>query len=128
LAMMQGKEQKFVSVLVRLSPIPFGLQNGFFALTDISFRDFFLSTWIGLLPFQVLWTHLGTTLRNLSKISSGEEGLTMWQQVSMASQVVMALALLIYFCHLSKKVNIRDTNSGPELDLEKGNLSVSITA
>jgi len=123
LAMMQGKDKKFVTVLARLSPIPFGLQNGFFALTDISFRDFFLSTWIGLLPFQIVWTHLGTTLHNLSKISNGEVELSVWQQISMGIQVLMAVILLAYFYYLSKKINRKDEESGPELDLEKGNLS-----
>jgi len=128
LAMMQGKDQKFVTVLARLSPIPFGLQNGFFALTDISFRDFFLSTWIGLLPFQVVWTHLGTTLRNLSMISSGEMQLTMWQQLSLGLQVVMTILLVGYFWYLSRKLNVKEEDTtGPELDLEKGHLSVITT-
>jgi len=111
LAMMQGKDQKFVTLLARLSPIPFGLQNGFFALTDISFRDFFLSTWLGLLPYQVIWTHLGTTLRNISKISSGEVELSLWQQISMVVQVAVAFVLVAYFWYMSRKMNIKEEDT-----------------
>jgi uncharacterized membrane protein YdjX (TVP38/TMEM64 family) len=107
LAVMQGKDSKFVTVLARLSPLPFGLQNGFFALTDISFRDFFLSTWLGLLPYQVIWTHLGTTLRNLSKISTGDMELSFWQQLSMVVQIGVTFGLIAYFWYMTRKLNIK---------------------
>jgi len=102
--LFQSKKYKMVSVLARLAPIPFGLQNSFFALTDISFKEYFLSTWIGLLPFQVIWTHLGTTLRNLHKISSGEFELDFWQKLSLFIQLVVAILLLVYFVILSRRM------------------------
>jgi len=102
--LFQSKKYKMVSVLARLAPIPFGLQNSFFALTDISFKEYFLSTWIGLLPFQVVWTHLGTTLRNLQKIGTGEFELDFWQRLSLLVQLVVAILLLLYFVVLSRKM------------------------
>jgi len=102
--MFQSGQYKMVSVLARLAPIPFGLQNSFFAMTDISFKEYFLSTWIGLLPFQVVWTHLGTTLRNVQKIGTGEFELDFWQQMSIMIQVVVAVLLIIYFVVLSRKI------------------------
>jgi len=121
LAVMQGKDQKFVTLLARLSPLPFGLQNGFFALTDISFKDFFLSTWLGLLPYQVIWTHLGTTLRNLGKISSGEVELSLWQQISMVVQIAVSFVLVAYFWYMSRKLNIKqeDGLSQSEISLKE---------
>jgi hypothetical protein len=94
---------------------------------------------LGLLPFQIVWTHLGTTLRNLSKISTGEVELSLWQQISMAVQVLMAIALLGYFYYLSRKINMKqeDTTDGvdnielhpttQQIDLEKGNSASTIT-
>jgi len=102
--LFQSKKYKMVSVLARLAPIPFGLQNSFFAITDISFKEYFLSTWIGLLPFQVVWTHLGTTLRNLQKIGTGEFELDFWQRLSLFIQLVVAILLVIYFVILSRKM------------------------
>jgi uncharacterized membrane protein YdjX (TVP38/TMEM64 family) len=119
--LIQSREHKLVSYLARLSPIPFGLQNSFFALTDISFRDYTLSTWIGLLPFQVVWTQMGTTLRNLSKIGSADVELDFWQKVSVFIQVVVSLLLMGYFYYVSKKIK-REEEESVELieDVELG--------
>lgn len=120
--LFQSKKYKMVSVLARLAPIPFGLQNSFFAMTDISFKEYFLSTWIGLLPFQVVWTHLGTTLRNLQKIGTGEFELDFWQRMSLLIQLVVAILLVLYFIVLSRKMKeITDTTtheSGTTADME----------
>jgi len=119
--MLQGKNQFIVTLITRMAPIPFGLQNSFFALTDISFRDYMFSTWIGLLPFQIIWTHFGTTLRNLSKISSGEIGLTFWQKSSLFLQVVLLLSLLAYFFVLSKRMRSKqDQEENDCFDIEQG--------
>lgn len=56
-----------------------------------------------MLPFQILWTHFGTTLRNLSKIGTGQVHFDFWQKVSLVFQLAMTFGLLIYFWHLSKK-------------------------
>jgi len=115
--LFQSKKYKMVSVLARLAPIPFGLQNSFFALTDISFKEYFLSTWIGLLPFQVVWTHLGTTLRNLHKISSGEFELDFWQKMSIFIQLVVAILLLLYFVILSRRMKeVTATHDGEDIE------------
>eukprot|EP01114_Cavostelium_apophysatum_P015324 TRINITY_DN4145_c0_g1_i1.p1 TRINITY_DN4145_c0_g1~~TRINITY_DN4145_c0_g1_i1.p1 ORF type:complete len:369 (+),score=53.42 TRINITY_DN4145_c0_g1_i1:148-1254(+) len=106
--LLQGKNQYIVTFLVRLAPIPFGLQNSFFALTSISFRDYFISTFIGLLPCQLVWTHLGTTLRNLSKITSGEVELSFWQYTSLVLQVVILVSLVAYFVIISRKMKERE--------------------
>jgi uncharacterized membrane protein YdjX (TVP38/TMEM64 family) len=120
--LFQSKKYKMVSVLARLAPIPFGLQNSFFAMTDISFKEYFLSTWIGLLPFQVVWTHLGTTLRNLQKIGTGEFELDFWQRLSLLIQLVVAILLVLYFLVLSRKMKeITDSTtheSGTTVEME----------
>jgi len=132
---LQAKENKMVSLMARLSPIPFGLQNSFFALTEISFQDFLFSTWLGLLPFQILWTYLGTTLRNISKISSGELELDGWQKASLVLQLVVAVGLTVYFGYLLRQLKEEQKMKGKqsvipifgqsvkeENDIEMGNL------
>jgi len=120
--LIQSREHRLVSYLTRLSPIPFGLQNSFFALTDISFRDYMLSTWIGLLPFQVVWTQMGTTLRNLSKIGNADVELDFWQKVSVFVQVVVSVLLMGYFYYISKKIKREEEEESVELleDVELG--------
>jgi len=108
--LLQGDNQWLVLFLARMAPIPFGLQNCFFALTNISFRNFILSTFIGLLPFQVVWTHLGTTLRHLGKITSGELEMSFWQKLSLFLQLVVVIALIAYFFVLSKKMKQKQSS------------------
>jgi len=92
-----------VTLLARWAPIPFGLQNIFFVLADIPFRDFFFVTWIGLLPLQILYTYFGATLRSLSKIASGEAELDDMQKISIVFQIVVIVGLVSYFVYLSKR-------------------------
>jgi len=125
--LLQSREHKLVAVLARLSPVPFGLQNSFFAVTDISFRDYFFSTLIGLLPFQILWTHMGTTLRSLSKIGTEEIEFDIYQKVSMAFQIVVAIALLGYFYYMSKKLeaeSIKENSNDIKLNINNASMNV----
>lgn len=122
--LLQGDNQFLVTFLIRMAPIPFGLQNSFFAMTSISFRDYFMSTFIGLLPCQIIWTHLGTTLRNLSKINSGELELTAFQKLSLAFQILILFVLVGYFMILSKRMKEKDNqemNNRDDLELQNVN-------
>jgi len=118
LSMLKTKSgHKTVTFLARLSPIPFGLQNSFFALTDISYRDYVLSTFMGLLPFQIVWTHLGTTLRNIRKLTSGEMEFTTFQRVSLVFQIGIVFVIILYFWYLSRKMR-RAEAMGETLDYD----------
>jgi uncharacterized membrane protein YdjX (TVP38/TMEM64 family) len=72
--------QGFLIVLLcRLSPIfPFNLLNYTFGLTKVSFRDYVLASWLGMLPGTVLYVYLGTTLKSLADLAAGkvEGGIT----------------------------------------------------
>jgi len=87
------KENRLICFMMRLSPIPYGLQNSLFAVTDISYQKFIFSTWIGLLPFQLLWTHFGTTMASLS---SEENNVSTSQIFSLMFQLFVMAALFWY--------------------------------
>lgn len=57
-----------VVMLTRLTPIPFGLQNGLFALTNMSIYKCLVASLIGLLPTQTLNTYIGSSLRTMEDI------------------------------------------------------------
>ncbi|XP_057291510.1 transmembrane protein 64-like [Hydractinia symbiolongicarpus] len=57
-----------VVVLTRLTPIPFGLQNGLFAITNMSVCKCLLASFIGLLPTQALNAYMGSTLRTMEDV------------------------------------------------------------
>jgi hypothetical protein len=96
-------------------------------LADIPFKDFFLVTWLGLLPLQILYTYFGATLRNLSEIASGEVELDHMQKLSLVLQVVVIIALVAYFVYLSRKMkrlqeeklkSERETNVSSHMELQ----------
>ena len=67
------KQQGFkVVLLTRLSPVfPFNLLNYAFGLTKVSFRDYVLASWIGMLPGTILYVYLGSTVGALADVATG---------------------------------------------------------
>ena len=83
-------EQGFkVVLLTRLSPMfPFNFLNYALAMTRVSFREYLLASWLGMLPGTVLFVYIGSSLASLSEISSGEfEG-------GLASKILLGMGLI----------------------------------
>src|SRR5437588_12172273 len=58
-----------IVLLTRLSPVfPYSLLNYAYSLTRVSFRDYFLASWIGMLPGTILYVSLGHGLEGLTVI------------------------------------------------------------
>jgi uncharacterized membrane protein YdjX (TVP38/TMEM64 family) len=68
------KQQGFkIVLLLRLSPVfPFNLLNYALGLTKVSFPEYVLASWIGMLPGTVLYVYLGSTLKSLSDLAAGK--------------------------------------------------------
>jgi uncharacterized membrane protein YdjX (TVP38/TMEM64 family) len=57
--------------LARLSPFfPFNLLNYAFGLTDISLRDYFFATWVGMIPGIITYVYLGSLAGDVALIGS----------------------------------------------------------
>ncbi|XP_053102298.1 transmembrane protein 64 isoform X3 [Hemicordylus capensis] len=65
---VEGGSGLKVVALARLTPIPFGLQNAVFSITDLSLPNYLMASSIGLLPTQLLNSYLGTTLRTMEDV------------------------------------------------------------
>ncbi|MGE0325834.1 MAG: TVP38/TMEM64 family protein [Polyangiaceae bacterium] len=60
-------------LLLRLSPlVPFNLLNFALGITRVRFRDYALGGAIGMLPGTVLYVYLGSSLKNLGQVLTGE--------------------------------------------------------
>lgn len=57
-----------VVMLTRLTPIPFGLQNALFALTNMKTYKCLIASCVGLLPTQTLNTYVGSSLRSMEDV------------------------------------------------------------
>ncbi len=68
-----GQQGFKIVLLTRLSPVlPFNLLNYAFGLTKVSFWQYALGSWIGMLPGTVMYVYLGAGLRSLAAIAAGE--------------------------------------------------------
>lgn len=65
---VEGPKGFRVIALTRLTPIPFGLQNAMFALTNVKFSTFILASVLGLFFTQLINTYMGSTLRNMHEV------------------------------------------------------------
>ncbi|CAG0919793.1 unnamed protein product [Notodromas monacha] len=91
--LLAGPEALKIVFLTRLTPIPFGLQNAIFAVTNVTTKSYLYATVAGLFPTQCLNVYLGSTLRSLGDILS-EGGLSLVGYVVLIAQAGVSLALM----------------------------------
>jgi uncharacterized membrane protein YdjX (TVP38/TMEM64 family) len=61
-----------IVLLTRLSPaFPFTVLNYAYGLTKVRFRDYFLASWVGMLPGTVLYVYLGTAIHDVADLAAG---------------------------------------------------------
>ena len=57
--------------LTRLSPIfPFNLLNYAYGITKVSLRDYFLASWVGMLPGTVMYVYIGSLAGDLARLGT----------------------------------------------------------
>ncbi|KNC50543.1 SNARE associated Golgi protein [Thecamonas trahens ATCC 50062] len=92
-----------IVVLMRLVPVPFGIQNGAFAVSNISFGRYMVATALGVLPGQVMINYFGTTIHSLGDILSGKHEFSEWQTYMLYSQGLVVAFLFVFLGYLSKR-------------------------
>lgn len=67
-----GSQGFRIVFLSRLSPIlPFNLLNYAYGATKVSLRDYFIASWIGMLPETFMYIYLGSGARSLTQVATG---------------------------------------------------------
>ncbi|XP_040288706.1 transmembrane protein 64 [Bufo bufo] len=93
---VEGGSGLKVVALARLTPIPFGLQNAVFSITDLSLPNYLAASSVGLFPTQLLNSYLGTTLRTMEDVIA-EQSVSGYFIFSL--QIVISIALMFYVVH-----------------------------
>ena len=74
-----GREGWKIVLMTRLSPVfPFNLLNYAFGLTAVTLRDYFLATWIGIMPGSVLYVYIGSLGGTLAAASTSHQTPARW--------------------------------------------------
>ncbi|XP_034017120.1 transmembrane protein 64 [Thalassophryne amazonica] len=93
---VEGGSGLKIVALARLTPIPFGLQNAVFSITDVSLPNYLVASSVGLLPTQLLNSYLGTTLRTMEDVIA-EQSVSGYFVFSL--QIIISIALMFYVVH-----------------------------
>jgi uncharacterized membrane protein YdjX (TVP38/TMEM64 family) len=95
-----------IVVLTRLSPVfPFNFLNYAYALTNISVRDYFMASLVGMIPGTIFYVSVGAVAKDLTMLVSGEATLgNTWIKTAMLGLGVLAtLAVTIVVARLAKE-------------------------
>ena len=90
--------------LTRLSPIfPFVFLNYAFGVTQVSFKDYILASWIGMMPGTVMYVYIGSLAKDLATLgaASGEANTIQW--VLRIIGFIATVAVTVYVTKVAKK-------------------------
>ncbi|KAG5205086.1 transmembrane protein 64 isoform X2 [Ovis aries] len=93
---VEGGSGLKVVALARLTPIPFGLQNAVFSITDLSLPNYLVASSAGLLPTQLLNSYLGTTLRTMEDVIAEQSASGYFV---FCLQIIISIGLMFYVVH-----------------------------
>eukprot|EP00106_Octopus_bimaculoides_P010861 XP_014778303.1 PREDICTED: transmembrane protein 64-like [Octopus bimaculoides] len=133
---VEGPQGYKVIALARLTPIPFGLQNGLFGLTHVSMPVYSIASVIGMMPLALVNCYVGSTFRSMEEVWNNSSshvtgylvfigqpqtciGVVLFDHVNVNSlngnpKIFITFAIKILFPHRMKNSEI--SISGPSKD------------
>ena len=120
-----GKEGWKIVGLTRLSPIfPFNALNYGYGVTNVSLRDYFFASWIGMMPGTVMYVYIGTLAGDLATIGAGEErARTTGEWILLGVGFVATVVVTLFVTRLARKalgsrIDLDETPEGSEASAE----------
>lgn len=93
-----------IVLLLRLSPVfPFNLLNYALGLTRVSFRDYLLASWIGMLPATVMIVYIGSSVRSLADVMSGQVDGGIGQKLLFAAGLLATVGVTILVTRVAQR-------------------------
>ena len=101
-----GEEGWKIVGLTRLSPVfPFALLNYAYGLTKVRLRDYFLASWIGMLPGTVMYVYIGSLAKSLSAVGADcadcERSALQW--ILYAVGLLATVGVTVYVTRIARK-------------------------
>jgi len=94
-AVISGPQAFKLIVLTRLTPVPFGLQNAVFAVSNLPCGRYLGASVIGLFPTQCINVYMGSTLRSMEEVLTNEDTVRAgW--LLLVAQLVVSAAVAIF--------------------------------
>ncbi|MBU6430416.1 MAG: VTT domain-containing protein, partial [Cyanobacteria bacterium REEB65] len=101
-----------IVLLTRLSPVfPFNLLNYAFGITEVSLKDYFFASWIGMLPGTILYVYAGSLAGDLAALGRGRaRGPLEWTFYAIGLAATVAVTL--YITRVARKAIDRTVGAG----------------
>lgn len=91
-----------VVLLARLTPIPFGLQNTIFGVSNVHRLSYYLGTMIGLFPAQFINVYIGSSLRSMHEVFSNHSTALASYGVFVV-EICIGIALMAWVVHRARR-------------------------
>lgn len=99
-----AKEGWKIVLLVRLSPIfPFNLVNYAFGLTKVRLKEYFLASWIGMMPGTLMYVYLGSVAGDLAAAGAGGRSKTPMEWLLYGVGLAATVLVTVYVTRIAKK-------------------------
>lgn len=90
--------------LTRLSPVfPFNLLNYAFGVTRVSLRDYFLASWIGMMPGTVMYVYAGSLAGDLASLGQSQRTRTPAEWALYFVGLLATVAVTVYVTKVARK-------------------------
>lgn len=90
--------------LSRLSPIlPFNILNYAYGATKVSLRDYFIASWIGMLPETFMYVYLGAGARSLTQVAAGQVNNGVPQEVMFWVGLAATLLVIVTVTRITRR-------------------------
>lgn len=98
-----SKKGFLIVLLTRLSPVfPFSLINYIYGITKISVKNYSLATFFGIMPGALLYIYIGSTMKNLQDVLSGNIEQTAAQQWLLYGGLLATVILTVLITKIAR--------------------------
>lgn len=99
-----GREGWKIVMLTRLSPVfPFNLLNYAYGLTQVSLRDYFFASWIGMIPGTLMYVYLGSLAGDLARVGTNAQARTWWEWIFYIVGLLATVGMTLYVTRLARR-------------------------
>ncbi|EDV26002.1 uncharacterized protein TRIADDRAFT_15695, partial [Trichoplax adhaerens] len=99
ISLVEGPKGYRVIALSRLTPMPYGFQNGLFAITDAGITRIALATMTGNLPLILINAYIGSKLRSMEDVTDSNR---IDSYLIVGLQILVSIGLMAYVIKRSR--------------------------
>jgi len=92
-----------ICFMMRMTPIPLGVQNASLAISNIEFNVYIFSTTLGLLPELLMLVYFGSTAKEFSDLLNGKVQYGYLQQIVMVTQALVCILILGFILYTGRQ-------------------------